>query len=902
MRKGIAVVCVVAVLGIAIWWLRKDRGSDTPATPELTQSGSGSSSHGHDADEPSTTATLAVSVRDEKGPIAHARVRIAPEGGDVTVVETDTNGTTTIDSLAAGKYAVSASASGHEPAADHVELESGEARKLALVLASGGQTLSGTVTDASGGGGGPIAGVRIDAAKLGGMARPGAAIATTFTDADGHYAMTVPEGHLLVAARSLDYAAQSRYVEVGPKGATADFALVPGGVIEGVVLDDRSKQPVSGAMVSARRDSASIMLAERGVRVVTTRGDGRFRITGLRPGAYELGATAKQRRTRVPTQIGLGVAEQITDVELLVGTTPVVRGKVIDETKAPVANATIRPMDGAGGNGSEVTSDDKGAFAISGLSPGSHVLFATSDTHLMARPATFELADKDLDGVVIEMKRGGRVVGHVEPRQADCAVELEPVATPGPMMMLSMIAPVTTKADGTFELGPIAPGKLSLSARCASGDQGTLVTPWDRTSPELVLAVSPGASIAGKVIDGNGKPVEGVTVMASPQGPSSRTTIVNGLVTSGIQGVTGAAGTYELRGLAPGKYRMGALDRGRPMRLRKEPPTVALAAAQHQTGVDLAVDRPDGVIKGLVVGPDGKPLADAWVSVNQDLDALIESAMGGHRGPRGPGPGGKPAGAGGPGGPDGADGPSESRMITVTESDDGQGGAAGGYPPVLTDAQGRFAITGLPHLEFGVIAEAQGGKLRGRAAAVTPDAEITIKALGVTSLSGTVRGPHGPATLFTVELDGPTRTQRSFTDGTFSLGRVDPGDYTVHVRSSEGNGEAKVTVVPDTPATVDIALVANAVVIGTVVDEQSKPVPNVPVVVVDDAGDGQVQVSIEGPPPTTGPDGTFRIERKAGRGMLVVMTGPKPVTKPGLVLEAGKTLDAGTIQIESREP
>jgi hypothetical protein len=239
-------------------------------------------------------------------------------------------------------------------------------------------------------------------------------------------------------------------------------------------------------------------------------------------------------------------------------------------------------------------------------------------------------------------------------------------------------------------------------------------------------------------------------------------------------------------------------------------------------------------------------------------------------------------------------------MMTIEARDDGDGGGAGEYPPVLTDAQGRFEITGLPHIAFDVVAEAQAGKLRGRADAITPDATLAIKALGVTSLSGTVRGPRGPVALFTVEIEGPIRTQRSFTDGTFTLGRVDPGTYTVRVKSTEGNAETSVTVAPNTPTTVDIMLVANAVVIGTVVDGAGKPMPDIPVTIIDDVGDGKLSVSISGPPLTSGPDGKFRVEHKAGKGALVILTGASPTIRRGLTLEAGKTLDLGAIPLETK--
>ncbi len=888
MRKVLVAIGVVAVVVVAILWIKKTGSSDTPATPGVPHDGSNVQSS-PTKQAPKAPAQLIVTVTDAKGPLGGARVRIAPAGGDVTVLETKADGTAST-TLEPGGYTVAASAKGHLPdAAPKLTLEPNEIEKVTIQLADGGRTLTGLVTDVSGG---PIAGARIDAAKLGGMARPDAAVATTMTGGDGRYTMSVAEGQLLVAARSPDYAAQSRYVDVGAAGATADFSLVPGGVIEGVVVDDRSKQPIGGAQVIARRDSASIMLAEAGTRAVIAGPDGRFRIAGLRPGAYELGAKAEARRTRSPTMVGLGVAEQVTDVQLLVGKTPIVRGTVIDDGNAPVANARVMTF---GNFSDDVRSDDKGAFVLEGLDAGSHMVMATADTHVAKGPSKVEIADKDVDGVVLRMTKAGKLVGHVEPRQPGCEIAFQ-ADSDRPFMM--MMAPQTTTTDGSFEMAPIVAGKVEISARCSGGDQGKVEVGWTPSTGDVAVAVTPGGSIAGKLVDGDNKPIAGATVVANPMTGAVRTTIVNGMVTSGVQGITGAGGSYELKGLAPGKYKMAALDRGRPLRAKKEPPAVTLAAAEKKTGVDLQVDRPNGVIKGVVTGPDNKPLADAWVSVHQDLDAMIRGAMGG--GPGGPGPGRPgPAAPGGPGGDD--DGPGE-QTIMVQESDDGEGGGGGEYPPALTDAQGRFEIAGLPHLSFDVVAEAQAGKLRGRSEGVTPDATLTIKALGVTSLSGTVRGPKGPAGLFTISLEGPTRTQRSFTDGTFSLGRVDPGSYVVRVQSSDGNGEVAVVVAPNTPTTVDVSLVANAVVVGTIVGPGGKPMADVPVVVIDDTGDGKMRVSIEGPPPTSGPDGKFRIERKAGKGTLILLGMQPPVMKPGLVLEEGKTLDVGAIQIAAAEP
>ncbi|HEY5934148.1 MAG TPA: carboxypeptidase regulatory-like domain-containing protein [Kofleriaceae bacterium] len=869
-ERGIAIV-VLLIAGIVggIWWWKSK--SDTPATPALTQPKSGSGSGATAKPGPAATGSLAITVKSAKGPLADATVRIAPEDGEVIVVKTGADGIARASQLAQGRYAISGSATGYEPAALPArELTTGEAAELALTLVAGGRVLSGTVSDVSGG---PIAGARIDAAKFTGRVRDTTAIATTLTGPDGKYKLTVSEGQLMVAARSADYAAQSRTVEVGEAGATADFALVPGGVIEGIVRDEKSKQPVPGALVDAERDSPAIMLAESGGHHVVAGADGRFRIAGLRPGAYELAARHDALRTKTPTLVGLGIAEQVSDVELLVGVGPVVRGKVVDESQAPVANAKIIVMGERGAD--DVKSDAKGEFVIFGLAPGSYGLAANGTDHLAATPSRVTVADKDVDDVIVRVERGIKLRGHVEPRQvADVSFEPDLEGRGGMIMRRMGGGPTTTGPDGEFEI-VVGAGKATLSARCPSGDQGSQQLDVKPAMGPVTLAVTPGGSIAGRVVDGDGKPVANASVMAASQADDESMKIVNGVVTSGVQALTTGTGAYEIRGLPPGSYRLSVLDRGKPARMPKKAPLVKLAAAEKKTGIDLAIDRPNGVIKGVVTGPDGKPLADAWVSVNQDLASILGDL------------------------PDrDDDGPERRRMVSVESGGDGDGGGGGGgFTPALTDAQGRFEIAGLPHATFDVFAEAQAGKLRGRAEGIKPDATVNIQALGVTSVSGKVTGTTGPVALFSVELVGPTRARRSFTDGTFSFARVDPGDYVVRVSSSAGNGEGKVTVKAATPATVDIALVANAIVIGTLVDGTGKPLPGLPVAVLPESPDGRVEIRLEGPPPTSGPDGKFRIEHKAGPSMLLVLGGQRPTTKRGLALEAGKTFDAGEIRV-----
>ena len=860
------VVVVLAIIGGGLWWWQHRRDGEVPAISAVTRPQNGSERAA--APQRAASAQLArltISVTDDKGPLPGATVRLASRADGIVLVTTGTDGVAHADHLEPGVWTATASAADHVPAALQAkQLAAGDDERLAIKLTVGGRVLSGTISDATGG---PVAGARIDAARLSREAAPGEAVSTTLSGTDGKYRMTVAEGQLLVAAVSADYAPQSRYVEVGPTGATADFSLVPGGVLEGVVRDERTKEVVPGASVVARRDSPAMMLAETSSRRATSGSDGRFRIGGLPPGAWEVGASDHARYSRSPTIVGLGVAEQVTDVELLIGSGPVIRGHVVDDSGVAAPRVQIRAF--TRGGGSATVADTAGSFVLEGLRPGEYDVTASGETYLQSAEARISLTDKDVDNIELMVKRGRTLKGHVEPRQI-CDVQQEPDDRAA--MMMPPASSATTGADGAFSLGPLGDGATILSARCASGDQGSTRVTVARDMPEAIIKVAPGGSIAGRVVDGDRKAAAGVSVTASDLSSGERAMAVSELVTSGVQALTDSTGAYRLEGMSPGRYRIGVLDRGKPLRLRAPPPTVELAANEHKSGVDLSVDRPKGIISGTVTGPDGKPLTEAWVSAQQNMISMLDTMRGD------------------------ADrqGRSESRTMVV-ENHDGPGVPDTSVAPALTDAQGHYEIRGLPRATYTVVAEAQHGQLRGRALGIEPDATVDLRALGVTSLSGTVTGSAGPCALFSVELDGPTRAQRSFTDGKFSFGRVDPGTYAVRVESADGNGAGTIEVKPNEAAALDITLTSNAIVIGKLVRPDGSPIAGQLVTLIADSGDGKMQFQIEGAPPTTAPNGSFRLERRAGKAILVVIRPSGPFTRRGLVLEAGKTLDIGTV-------
>jgi Carboxypeptidase regulatory-like domain len=908
MRRNLIVVVVVGALAALLaFWLWHRGGSAPPATTAATP-GAATSGGPVVPAGPAAPARAAVigHVADAAAkPIAGATVLLAPADddgtGDPVTAVTGADGAYAAD-LAPGRWLASASAPGHLPrAGGEVQLAPGDRRTLDFALDGGGRPLTGTVTDASNAAGGPIAGVLVEAApERGALGGEGPDVAATLTDAQGHYALAVREGRYRVRASHGDYVGDSGVAEVGPDGATLDFALVPGGAIEGVVEDAATGQPVAGARVSVARQALAggpggAMASARDRRRVLADGAGTFRVGGLEPGAIEISATAPGRASDAPTVVPLGVAEQVSGIVVYVATAPRITGVVLDEAGKPVAGATAIAVGlGSGWAGTAVT-DDQGAFAFEGVKPGRFMLSAGGEHWLGSEPVMVMVRGAGIDGVKLTVRAGRAIRGHVDP---PAVADVEIARDPGKIGLdlgALMIGGTSTEAgaDGAFTLAPVEEGETTLTARATDGRRGTAkVTVGPDGASGVVIHLRERATLAGRVTDGK-DPVAGAIVSARRVEGGSRTAvIVNGVDVATDRAPTGPDGRFALVGLDAGRYELQVLDgRGTTYTWRSPadkdrpaaPIAVSLTADQHKTGVELEVERPHGVIRGVVVGPDGRPVRDAWVSASRGFDDLLSGLPG-----AGSGAG---SGSGEP--------RSESRTMVVKTDDEGGdlGGIFGGVPPVLTDADGRFELAHLRRGTYQVIAEGNKGRARGTVAKVEPDADVTVHLAALTELAGTVTTGGKPAGDFTITLQGTANRSQRFVaaDGHFVMARVDPGDYDVVATGPDGDGRAHVKVVEGQRAEVTLTLVGHGRVTGKVVDAAGKPVAGAPVLTTAMQPGGRMTISMEGMPEATGPDGSFAIASEPGKRLLIVLGGQGPVATRPIEVTSGETTDVGTL-------
>ncbi len=887
-RSRIAGVCLVVAIAVAGLFAWKSCGSHAADGPTAPAPGGATATDGAKARAP-TAATLTtiggrVTRTSDGAGIANALVSVAPaelmamfvhSSSPTLVARTDATGAWTAPGVRPGAYIIGATAAGFLPGSrDKVTINVGESRRdLDLALVAGGTVVSGIVTDV---GGGPIADARITAhaehhrPRLGGAAE---FVATT--GADGKYAITLPDGELSIEARHDDYTADSKRVEVAGKPQTVDFKLVPGAVIHGQVIARDTGKGVAGAIVFAEANNS-------GDASAFADDDGNFTLRGLASGSLELKALGRGYASAAPTGVAVGIGEQVDGVRVLVDRAYSISGKTVKKPGGePIAGITLGAFSLLSKQlGLALQPSDKdGSFEIVGLRPGSYLVFAVGEGAVPEVGSNVDVVDKDVTGVVVPLEIGVTIAGRVEPPlpHVDVTIELAGEIGLGNMFEIAktILVQAETDGDGAFALTHVAAGAYTIRASGKEGHKGSLpITVAAVEQRGLVVKLETRASIAGRVIDTSGNPAVGVSVTASPTGPHPKqdNSISFGMGSRDTD-TTAADGSFRIVGLDAGKYRVTASNGG--MRfgmgaatkpLSKAATEVELAAGAAKAGITLTVEARDGVIEGVVIGPDRKPASDAWVTARRTIDPV-------------------------PGAGD-----SEAMMQRFGSSS----------TPVLTGADGRFKIDKLLKGSYALEVEGARGATHAEKPGVSTGDNVTIELLALGTITGVVSLGGAPVPKYVIEC-GPTTGDRDGTsrqidakDGAFSIERLAPGKYKCSVEADAGTAEAVLDVSPGS-TTHDFPLAHWATITGTVVGVLDKhPVAGIHVFAGDESSGRNLGAMLAGHAPTTDASGRFLVDRvSVGSGKVTIMpvVGFAPLATRPYTITEGQRLDVGTIEI-----
>ena len=442
------------------------------------------------------------------------------------------------------------------------------------------------------------------------------------TGADGHFELrNVPAGQYRMIVSRNGYV-QYEYGQKKPNDPGATFRLRPGqtmtdlifklgraGVITGRIFDEDG-EPMNNAIVAASRQAYAE--GKKEFKEIGRQGSndlGEYRIHGLAPGRYILSARApawdhvvgdreyssaaknepekgypkiyypNATDTGRATSIEVREGDEITSVDIFMKEVPVyrIRGRVVNTLGTAKGGRSGLSLVRKSSKGEweymnwSPTKKGDGTFEIPEVAPGEYTLlaFASEDGRNYTTEEDVEVVNGDVEGVTLVIGAGieiqGRVVwdGKVSLGTDD---ELVSAAPSQSAQMGGSFAKV--KDDQTFTMKDVPQGTFDLNLTGLSEDcyiremrQGETVLDGDllrvgkAPAGAIVIVVSSrGAKLRGTVTNDESLPVAGVWVVAVPEESKRK---VDRLFKPAT---TDQNGQYELRGLAPGKYRVFSWD------------------------------------------------------------------------------------------------------------------------------------------------------------------------------------------------------------------------------------------------------------------------------------------------------------------------------------------------------
>ena len=333
-------------------------------------------------------------------------------------------------------------------------------------------------------------------------------------------------------------------------------------LVSGRVLDADTGRPIAGALVTAYGAAAGASRA-----VVLTSGSGEFVIRGLRPGklvliarksGYVDASQGQSRAAGFAPPILVVAGKRYLDTEIRMWRHGVIAGTVIDEAGDPVIGARVRAYLAvrAGGrtgyteNGGSTT-DDRGAYRIAQLVPGTYVVGIVSKHTSIPS----EVMDVFFNGA---SSRGDRDELGREMRTIDAAVV--PAGSAHATTLGASTIPLDPgTATPTSRGGKLLayPSTFYPAARTPSQAAPLVVRSGvERANVDLQLVPEPTVRISGTLLAPDGLAGHVALRLTVPGAPAG--------FRDAAATITDASGAFTFAAVTPGEYLLSALRLPRP--------------------------------------------------------------------------------------------------------------------------------------------------------------------------------------------------------------------------------------------------------------------------------------------------------------------------------------------------
>lgn len=371
-------------------------------------------------------------------------------------------------------------------------------------------------------------------------------------------------------------------LKAGQTPSGENIRLVPQGVVTGRIAD-RAGDPVAGVTIQAiQASSAGGVLRYSIAGSATTNDLGEYRIFGLNPGRYYLGGAyraaggyaavyfpdAREATRAVPIQVLAG--GEVQGINLTIGDLQSlrVRGAIQGPPGLPVQGLMIvaAPCDAGPLNRATTTvREADGTFELRDLIPGCYVLAADSFSggrRFSARqPLT--VAEKNLEDLHLTLRPPTQLTGRVR-SEGTADFPFREVIVTLDSRFSKVTAGGAAAQDGSLSLNNVVPeiyelnvvvpeGYYLKSARLGAIDvmqSGLDLTHGIAEALDLEIG-GDGGLMEGIVTGKDDQPIEGARVALVADHPAGRWPRPK-------VAVTDAQGTFRMRGIAPGDYKVYA--------------------------------------------------------------------------------------------------------------------------------------------------------------------------------------------------------------------------------------------------------------------------------------------------------------------------------------------------------
>jgi uncharacterized GH25 family protein len=450
-------------------------------------------------------------VDDQQKPLPGATIKLGDQSE--RTAKTNAEGKATLGPVQPGWVAVAASAPGYASGGGLTTIGSAGVHAQITIAMKKGVAVSGKVVDESGK---PIAKARVIAQGAPGWGGGGREPDAETTNDKGEFAFTaLPSGTTKLVAMDGEHApTASEPVKIGAAPVTGvTITMTPGGVIAGKVVDADGK-PVPFATV--RIAGAGRAQAATAARQTTSDKAGAFEVRGLSRFTLQARAESETAASKL-VPIDLTAKPQMTDVTLTLDVTGTIAGIVVDEKGKPVPEVSVnaypdmlagaKAENAALAGFSAATTDGEGRFVIRGLPDDQYRLWATrafgADGGSWSRNSTPARVGEQ--NARLELPTPGGLKGKV-------TLDGEPPkhAT----VQVGFGAPTPT-VKGEFFIQDLAPGKYDITLHSLEFSERILrdveIEPAGTTDLGTIT-VEKGRILAGQVVDGSGRPVQGAKI------------------------------------------------------------------------------------------------------------------------------------------------------------------------------------------------------------------------------------------------------------------------------------------------------------------------------------------------------------------------------------------------------